>query len=540
MMDGCSIRSSPIDAFCHGGAPCFPGAYDDTFARTPDLRDPLLTPTVGPHPRRVMLHVRPPFGFFEPSLREVALPAGSNPLKLDLSGGPIERLGPGEVLKRLGEPLDERGELVTPPPDKIVITGNLLVPAAARVEFEDLLFRDRLVLEPGSEEASVQVRLKRCAVGSLELPPGRDRPSVEAFDCLLGEIVSAAGFAQLVYCTLLSDTQLERLWASDCIFAGRLIDVKCSRGESCIRYSRVSDLARSPAVPSRTARISFSKNRTSFVSTSRMPRAAGCVRRGSENPVPGSSTSAPRRPTRRGGGRRGDGGHASSSSRRLRGGTTQLPTSCRSVSSSPSATTRVLRIRLPGWPRKGCCHEALISRDSHRPDQRYSGVYHIQGAMITDADLDERSAISRDAIDNLGRDAVAEGGPARGGAVRILEDGRPFLGEGVIYARGVRGDLAAAEGATLGGPLDIFTQQADLPLGPSLPTDGDFILYADIWERPVFPLEDAYLADVGLHGAVTAFRMRRMTQIKAAPASARTDIEAGRAPSRRSGPRIFP
>ena len=215
----------------------------DTSARTPDLRDPLLTPTVGPHPRRVMLHVRPPFGFFEPSLREVALPAGSNPLKLDLSGGPIERLGPGEVLKRLGEPLDERGELVTPPPDKIVITGNLLVPAAARVEFEDLLFRDRLVLEPGSEEASVQVRLKRCAVGSLELPPGRDRPSVEAFDCLLGEIVSAAGFAQLVYCTLLSDTQLERLWASDCIFAGRLIDVKCSRGESCIRYSRVSDLA---------------------------------------------------------------------------------------------------------------------------------------------------------------------------------------------------------------------------------------------------------------------------------------------------------
>lgn len=172
--------------------------------------------------------------------------------------------------------------------------------------------------------------------------------------------------------------------------------------------------------------------------------------------------------------------------------------------------------------------KALISRDSHRPDQRYSGVYHIQGAMITDADLDERSAISRDAIDNLGRDAVAEGGPARGGAVRILEDGRPFLGEGVIYARGVRGDLAAAEGATLGGPLDIFTQQADLPLGPSLPTDGDFILYADIWERPVFPLEDAYLADVGLHGAVTAFRMRRMTQIKAAPASARTDIEAGR------------
>ena len=35
--------------------------------------------------------------------------------------------------------------------------------------------------------------------------------------------------------------------------------------------------------------------------------------------------------------------------------------------------------------------KAQISRESHRPSKRYSGVYHIQGAMVTDADLDERS-----------------------------------------------------------------------------------------------------------------------------------------------------
>ena len=32
-----------------------------------------------------MIHVRPPDGFFEPGLREVALPAGANPLGFDLS-----------------------------------------------------------------------------------------------------------------------------------------------------------------------------------------------------------------------------------------------------------------------------------------------------------------------------------------------------------------------------------------------------------------------------------------------------------------------
>ena len=34
-----------------------------------------------------------------------------------------------------------------------------------------------------------------------------------------------------------------------------------------------------------------------------------------------------------------------------------------------------------------------ISRDSYRPDERYAGVFHIQGGMVTDADLDERTRI---------------------------------------------------------------------------------------------------------------------------------------------------
>ena len=53
------------------------------------------------------------------------------------------------------------------------------------------------------------------------------------------------------------------------------------------------------------------------------------------------------------------------------------------------------------------------------------------------------------------------------------------------------------------------------------------IVYADVWERAVFALEDPYLADAGLHGAETAFRTRTMVQLKAAPLAASPDIEAG-------------
>jgi hypothetical protein len=165
-----------------------------------------------------------------------------------------------------------------------------------------------------------------------------------------------------------------------------------------------------------------------------------------------------------------------------------------------------------------------ISRDSHRPDRRFSGVYHVQGAMVTDADLDECTDLAKDRTDALGNHAIRDGVPARGGAVVISGSG-VALGEGVIYADGVRGILAAA-GVTSTGPLDIFEQQADLPLGPALPAAAQ-IIYADIWERPVFALEDPYLADSGLHGAETTYRSRTMTQIKAAPLAAAAAIEQG-------------
>jgi len=153
--------------------------------------------------------------------------------------------------------------------------------------------------------------------------------------------------------------------------------------------------------------------------------------------------------------------------------------------------------------------KSLISRESYRREERYSGVYQIQGGMVTDADLDERSRITQDRTDNLGDDSIKDGVPRVGGAVAIAVDNSLSLQEGVIYADGVRGVLAAEAGASLTSPLALFTAQADFPQSPNLPDDADQVIYADIWERPVFPLEDTYLADAVVSAISTSNRVRR-------------------------------
>jgi hypothetical protein len=226
------------------GFPCFPGAYDDVSVRTPDLRDPRANPAVGPHPRRTLLHVRPPYGFFEPGLHKALLADGTNPLKLDLSDGSVQTRTPKEMFNGPG-----------PTPDKLTIEGDLTIPAGVRVAFEDLLFTGKITVQ-SSPSHDVRLKLTRCAVKTLELPSGSATPDVEALDCLIGEIAGGGGFAQLVYCTVLGGTQLERLWASDCIFNGDLVGVKCDHQESGIRYSRVPDLSKiAGCVPQRSPHV---------------------------------------------------------------------------------------------------------------------------------------------------------------------------------------------------------------------------------------------------------------------------------------------
>lgn len=230
------------------GTPCFPGSYDDVSARTPDLRTSDLFETAnrhaGPHPKRIQIHIRPPWGLFEPGLRRVTLPAGPNPLGFDLAENEVQTLGPLDVLKALGEALPaDTGRI-----DKIEIDGDLTLPAGVKARFHNCLFLGTLRTNTKSP-----LRLERCAARKLiiEAQP-QTRPALIAEDCLFDEIMSPFGFAQLEHVTVLGETHLKRLWASDCLFNGDLIGISCNNTRSCLRYSRfnpapdLQDCANSP------------------------------------------------------------------------------------------------------------------------------------------------------------------------------------------------------------------------------------------------------------------------------------------------------
>lgn len=152
-----------------------------------------------------------------------------------------------------------------------------------------------------------------------------------------------------------------------------------------------------------------------------------------------------------------------------------------------------------------------ISRDLFDAAKRYSGVYQQQGRMLTDADWNELMDVLRTRIDEVVRDAIGSGAP-RDRGLKVLDDFR--LQPGHLYVDGVHAELAGT------APID-FDDQPDFSEAQALPVSSGpsgYVLYADVWERPVIALEDGELLDPGLHGADTCTRTRTMLQVKWCPA----------------------
>lgn len=153
-----------------------------------------------------------------------------------------------------------------------------------------------------------------------------------------------------------------------------------------------------------------------------------------------------------------------------------------------------------------------ISRDSHQPDKRYSGVYQQQGRMLTDADWNELVEILKQRLNDALKDVVGRkegsiGGVPRHRALKINDD--LTIQPGHLYVDGI---AARIHGDT---PLN-YDVQSDFPGAPDLPSapDNNFTFYADVWERTVTHLMDEYLRDKGLHGADTCTRKQMMAQVK--------------------------
>jgi hypothetical protein len=202
------------------GAPCFPGHFDDTATRTPDVRDPDHF-DVGPHPKRIRIHVQPPTGFFAPGLLRLTA-AGADPLGLAAADTSIDPTAAIAALKP-GAPV----------PDRLEIEGDLAIPAGRAITFKDVLLLGTVTVEAGAS-----LRLERAAARRIVLPADIT-PTLTATDSLIDTIDGADGGARLEFTTVLGAVALKRLQASDCIFAGTLDPAVCDAPETCIRYSRL-------------------------------------------------------------------------------------------------------------------------------------------------------------------------------------------------------------------------------------------------------------------------------------------------------------
>lgn len=214
------------------GAPCFPGAFDDSALRTPDLRDPARAADVGPNPRRILAYVQPPYGFFSPGLLRLTA-TGADPLGLATATDPIGARDAARILQAPNTP-------ISPTLDRVEINGDLTIPAGT-----EIILRDLLVLGTITIEAGARLILERCAARAVVLPATAPEPSLDARHCLFEDIgvTPPRGFARLEHVTVLGRMRAWKLQASDCIFAGSVNSDICGAGRgTCIRYSRIPPL----------------------------------------------------------------------------------------------------------------------------------------------------------------------------------------------------------------------------------------------------------------------------------------------------------
>ncbi len=159
------------------------------------------------------------------------------------------------------------------------------------------------------------------------------------------------------------------------------------------------------------------------------------------------------------------------------------------------------------------------SRESHRADQRYSGVYQQQGRMITDADWNELMEIVTERRREALGDVVQNGVPRVGGLqIEAIQADDVTIRPGHLYAGGTLARLPGSDRVP-------YTDQADFPEAPALPAAA-YKLYADVWERTLTSLEDPGVRDAALHGADTCARTQTMVQIKWCDAAVNPELPA--------------
>ena len=164
-----------------------------------------------------------------------------------------------------------------------------------------------------------------------------------------------------------------------------------------------------------------------------------------------------------------------------------------------------------------------MKRDSARFEfdirKRYSGVLKQQGRVQLDADWNEEAEIDRDPMRTALRDVIGACGAPRhaSGFAISVERNTLIIGAGRYYVDGLL--------------VENKTDRALEPAGNNLG-----LVYLDVWERHVNPLELPSLTEVALGGPDTTPRVRTVWQVRVLPLA---EPEPGRAERAACG-RYFP
>jgi hypothetical protein len=183
------------------GAPCFPGSYEDVSHRTVDIR-PVSDGEGQAEPRRVLLFVAPALGFFDP--RSPLASVAVEPSVTANDGDTIEN-------RRIGTLQVASGA--------VTVTGCWI---------------HEIDIAQGAQATVSESAIQTAQSSALPADP-----VLNATDSMFDAVLTG-GVVELAYCTVIVQTQVAQLEASDCIFVGSVSATAISG--NCVRYSRVPDV----------------------------------------------------------------------------------------------------------------------------------------------------------------------------------------------------------------------------------------------------------------------------------------------------------
>ena len=164
-----------------------------------------------------------------------------------------------------------------------------------------------------------------------------------------------------------------------------------------------------------------------------------------------------------------------------------------------------------------------FSRQTFDPRRHYAGVLMQQGRVQLDADWNEQESIQRRRTQLEAQDVIGRCGAPRdeAGFEVALAGNALTIGAGRFYVDGL---LAESETDAL-----AYEAQPDLLDPPSWldalgAADTNLgLVYLDVWERHITPLDDRLLREVALGGPDTATRVKTVWQVRILPIAATGD-----------------